>query len=124
MRLCCKGGRTLGNVSLSFRGGRVATLVKPDKYKGSACLEALGQVGSLVPSIAIAKGVDFGSRSVCDPRVSAMRLEGGINVIFRRPGPFPFSIFSGITCNLHVTKVGSGRGVTQVIRRDLGGTTM
>lgn len=100
------------------------TFVNPSKYKGSAFLHLFGQVGSLVPTAHLAKRVHVSNRGVCSGKIRISRLHGGMNVIFRHPGPFPGDVFRGITCKLEIGKIGSGTFVHRQIRRALGNTTL
>lgn len=96
------------------------TFVNPSNYNGSAFLHLFGHVGSLVPSAHLRNGVFVSKQSVCDGKRGISALHGGIKVIFRGPGPFPGAVFRGITCNLHMGNVGSGKCVRRAMIGDLG----
>lgn len=121
--LRCKSFRTLGSIGVGVRTGGVATFVKPSKYKGSAFLGALGHVGSLIRGYGVSKGILLSNGSVFG-RVSRVALHRHIKVMFRRPGPFPGDVCSGMTCKPEVTKVGGGSRLSRVMREDLHRTTV
>lgn len=118
---CADSMVTMGRISTSVRGGAVATVVKPSKYKGDALLHTIGHVRRLCGGVHIAKRVLLGNRGIL--RVRPVRRHHHVNVIFRHPGPFPaVGVCSGILtkCVLGNVRLSGSRG-SRVIRHGLHG---
>lgn len=122
--ICCNSRRTLRGASLSFRGNRVATLVKPSNYNGSALLHDLGLVGHRVHNYHIRNRVGCHKHGIGAGARGACRLHHSVNVIFRRPGPFHGSVHSGVAFTPEHRNVASHSRLSHVIRRDLHNTTL
>ena len=104
------GTRALDDVSLDVPPAQVTALVGPSGCGKSAFLRTLNRMNDIVPGARVAGRVAIDGRDIYAAGVDVADVRRRAGMIFRRPNPFPKSIFANVAYGLRVGGLAGGRG--------------
>ena len=102
--------RALADVSLDVPRGQVTALVGPSGCGKSTFLRTVNRLNDLVAGVRVAGRVAIDGRDVYAAGVDAADVRRQAGMIFRKPNPFPKSIFENVAYGLRVNGLAAGRG--------------
>ena len=102
--------RALADVSLDVPRGQVTALVGPSGCGKSTFLRTVNRLNDLVAGVRVEGRVAIDGRDVYAAGVDAADVRRRAGMIFRKPNPFPKSIFENVAYGLRVNGLAAGRG--------------
>lgn len=102
--------RALADVSLDVPRGQVTALVGPSGCGKSTFLRTVNRLNDLVAGVRVEGGVAIDGLDVYAAGVDAADVRRRAGMIFRKPHPFPKSIFENVAYGLRVNGLAAGRG--------------
>ena len=119
--LCLWYGNTqaLKNVNINIAKNSITALIGPSGCGKSTFLKTLNRMNDLVPGVRITGEVKYDGKDIFSPGTDVNELRKNIGMVFRKPNPFPMSVYDNIAYGPRTHGVRNKAKLDDIVERSL-----
>ena len=119
--LCLWYGNTqaLKNVNINIAKNSITALIGPSGCGKSTFLKTLNRMNDLVPGVRITGEVKYAGKEIFSPGTDVNELRKNIGMVFRKPNPFPMSVYDNIAYGPRTHGVRNKAKLDDIVERSL-----
>lgn len=119
--LCLWYGKTqaLRDINISVPEGSITALIGPSGCGKSTFLKTLNRMNDLVPDVRITGSVKYRGKDIFAPGTDVNELRRQIGMVFRKPNPFPMSIYDNIAYGPRTHGIRSKAKLDEIVETSL-----
>ena len=114
----------LKNISMDIEEKSVVAFIGPSGCGKSTFLRLLNRMNDLIPDTRLTGSVQTNGQDIYGKGVNVDELRKDVGMVFRRPNPFPKSIFENVAYGLRVNGVTDTQFIRQRVEESLRGAAL
>ena len=124
--LCLWYGNTkaLKNVNINIPEKSITALIGPSGCGKSTFLKTLDRMNDLVPGVKITGEVKYRGENIFDPSVDVNELRREVGMVFKKPNPFPMSIYDNIAYGPRTHGITNRAKLDEIVENSLKGAAI
>ena len=116
--------QALKNVNLEIKEKQITALIGPSGCGKSTFLRTLNRMNELIPNTRLTGSILLDGEDIYAPDVNAVNLRHRVGMVFKRPNPFPKSIFENVAFGPKVLGNHRTSELYEVVERSLKGAAL
>ena len=119
--LCLWYGNTqaLKNIEIGIKENAITALIGPSGCGKSTFLKTLNRMNDLVPDVKITGKVEYDGKDIFAPGVDVNELRRDIGMVFRKPNPFPMSVYDNIAYGPRIHGIKNKAKLDEIVEESL-----
>ena len=109
----------LKDISLQIREQQITALIGPSGFGKSTFLRCLNRMNDTIPGTRVEGRVMFDGKNIYSPDADVIELRSKVGMVFKRPNPFPQSIFNNVAFGPRVLGPDKGLDLNEIVEASL-----